>query len=79
MKNESETKLKPKYPLQPGSEEFKKMHPHPLRTAWCYLVVGMVGIALAKYNIIPNELGYVIALICSFLGLPSIVAAFRSM
>lgn len=75
MKNES----KKNYPLTPGSVEFKNMYPHPIRTACLYIGVGILALGLAKYNVIPLEIGYVIGMICGFLSLPHSIAAIRSM
>jgi hypothetical protein len=73
MKNTSN----PKYPLKPGTEEFDKMYPNPLRTAYLCIAGGLLGIVMAECNIIPPVLGYFIGLGCGIKGLPHSLAAVR--
>lgn len=67
----------PPKPLVPGTPEFNKLYPAPLRTAALYLFAGGVCLSVAELNLAYPALFYAFGVTCCLLGLPNAIAALR--
>jgi hypothetical protein len=74
MKNQSNKK----FPLKPGTDEFKKMYRHPIVTACLCLFGAIALIKLGEHNIIPQDFAHMIGLTLGIIGLPYVIATLRS-
>lgn len=64
-------------PLVPGTPEFNKLYPRPLRTAVLYLFAGGACMAIAEGNFAYPALFYAFGVTAGLLGLPNAIAAMR--
>jgi hypothetical protein len=64
-------------PVVPGTPEFDKLYPAPLRTAVLYLFVGGACMSIAELNVAYPALFYVFSVTAGLLGLPNAIAALR--
>lgn len=66
-----------RHPLVPGTPEFNKLYPSPLRTAVLYFLAGGACTGVAELNLAYPALFYVFGVTAGLLGFPNAVAALR--
>lgn len=67
----------PRPTLVPGTPEFNKLYPSPLRTAVLYLFAGGACVAIAEGKFAYPALFYAFGVTAGLLGLPNAIAALR--